>query len=292
METVIRFVDKEGFVRERFMDLVHVKDTTALTLKTEISRALSHHNLSILKIRGQGYDGASNMRGEWNGLQALFLKDCPYAYYVHCLAHQLQLALVAASREVTDVHTFFQNLNFIINIVTSSSKRNDELQAAQVVENARLIESGELDTGRGANQIGTLQRPGDTRWSSHFTSINSLIRLFTPTCSILQNIAIEGSTYSQRGDATFALKVMMSFDFVFVLHVMKEILGISNVLCQVLQQKSHDILNAMHMVSSTKAIIQKLRDSGWEALLENVTSFCLLRGIEVPDMNTSYADIL
>jgi len=40
-------------------------------------------------IRGQGYDGANNMRGECNGLQALFINDCPYAYYVHCLAHQL-----------------------------------------------------------------------------------------------------------------------------------------------------------------------------------------------------------
>jgi hypothetical protein len=38
---------------------------------------------------GQGYDGASNMRGEWNGLQALFINDCPYAYYLHYLAHKL-----------------------------------------------------------------------------------------------------------------------------------------------------------------------------------------------------------
>jgi len=46
------------------------------------------------------YDGASNMRGEFNGLQALFLRKCPYAYYVPCYAHRLQLALVAASKEV------------------------------------------------------------------------------------------------------------------------------------------------------------------------------------------------
>ena len=39
-----------------------------------------------LKNRGQGYDGASNMRRAWNGLKTLFLKDCPYAYYVHCFA--------------------------------------------------------------------------------------------------------------------------------------------------------------------------------------------------------------
>ena len=59
-----------------------------------------------------------------------FLKDCPYTYYVHCMTHRLQLALVIASREVKDVHQFFDHLVNIINIVVSSSKRNDELQHA------------------------------------------------------------------------------------------------------------------------------------------------------------------
>ncbi|XP_074570239.1 uncharacterized protein LOC141826831 [Curcuma longa] len=63
---ILRFVDREGFVRERFFDIVHVKDTKALTLKEEICKVLAHHNLSTQNIRGQGYDGASNMRGEWN----------------------------------------------------------------------------------------------------------------------------------------------------------------------------------------------------------------------------------
>lgn len=63
------------------------KNIIALTLKKEISRVLANYNLQIDKIRGQGYDGVSNMHGAWNGLQALFLRDCPYAYYVHCFAH-------------------------------------------------------------------------------------------------------------------------------------------------------------------------------------------------------------
>ena len=58
-----------------------------MTLKDGIYSLLSHNNLNIQNIRGQGYDGASNIQGEWNGLQALILKDCPYAYYIHCLAH-------------------------------------------------------------------------------------------------------------------------------------------------------------------------------------------------------------
>ena len=86
------------------------------------------------------------------------------------MAHRLQLALVTASREVKDVHQFFDHLVNIINIVVGFSKRNDELQHAQEqVEN--MIASNEIGTGRGANQIGTLQRARDTWWGSHFQSI-------------------------------------------------------------------------------------------------------------------------
>ena len=61
------------------------------------------------------------MRGEWNGLQALISSECPYAYYVHCFAHRLQLALVAASKEVIPVHQFFIKLNSIVNICENST---------------------------------------------------------------------------------------------------------------------------------------------------------------------------
>jgi len=82
--------------------------TQLLQLLRKIFFVLSHHNLDVQNIKGQGYDGAGNMRGEWNGLQDLFINDCPYAYYVHCLAHQLQLALIAAAREISNVHIFFR----------------------------------------------------------------------------------------------------------------------------------------------------------------------------------------
>ncbi|XP_024632167.1 uncharacterized protein [Medicago truncatula] len=50
---------------------------------------------------------------------------------------------------------------------------------------------------------------------------------------------------------------------------MKEIMGITDRLCQALQQKSQDILNVMQLVSYTKTLIQKLRDDGWDDLLKN-----------------------
>lgn len=44
-----------------------------------------------------------------NGLQALTLHDCRYAYYIHCLAHRSQLTLVIASRS-------FPHLSFLLKI--------------------------------------------------------------------------------------------------------------------------------------------------------------------------------
>ncbi|XP_056692037.1 uncharacterized protein [Spinacia oleracea] len=221
----------------------------------------SKHNLIIQNVRGQGYDGASNMRAEWNGLQALFLNDCPYAYYIHCFAHMLQLALVAASRDVVTVHHFFSKVTFIVNIVTSSAKRHDQLQAAHVVELERLMELDELVTGRGLNQVGTVKRAGDTRWGSHLNSLRSLVTIYRATRSVLQIIITEGKG-TQKGEADKAYDDITSFECVDDLHIMVELLAMTNDLCLALQRKSQDILNAMNLVSKTKILIQNFREDG------------------------------
>ena len=163
MTIILRYVDYKGFVRERFFQVVSVNDTNASTLKKEICNVLARYDLSIENLRGQGYDGASNMRGEWNGLQALFLKDCPYAYYIHCFAHRLQLVLVAVAKEVHDIWLFFSKLNSIVNFVSASSKRHSELKSIREGEIQELNALRELETGTGvANEIRILQRPGAT----------------------------------------------------------------------------------------------------------------------------------
>jgi hypothetical protein len=196
------------------------------------------------------------------------------------MAHQLQFALVAASREVHEVHNFFQNANFIINVVSVSPKRNAELLANQAAEITREIELGELDTGRGANHIGSLQRPGDTRWSSHYRSILSLTKMFAATISVLRSIANDRSvTRYSRGDAAGALKIIVTFDFVFVLLMMEKIMKVTNVLCQTLQKKDIDIINAIGCVSDTMELLQGLLNDGWEPHLEEKNE------IEIPDLN-------
>ncbi|KAH9751763.1 TTF-type domain-containing protein [Citrus sinensis] len=162
MAIILRYVDYDGYIRERFLEVVNVMETTAVTLKKEICNVLARYDLLVENIRGQGYDGASNVQGAWNGLQALFLKDCPYAYYIHCFAHQLQLALVAASNDVPDVWLFFSALGSIVNVLTSSAKQFSELKSVWEAEIIDLIASGEVQTSTWAYQIHTLQWPRAT----------------------------------------------------------------------------------------------------------------------------------
>ncbi|XP_031405753.1 zinc finger MYM-type protein 1-like [Punica granatum] len=106
MAVALRLVNSEGYVVERFLGIVHVSDTTASSLKVAIQLLFLKHNLSLSKVRGQGYDGASNMRREFNGLKPLIMQENSSAYYVHCFAHQLQLALVAVAKKKPQVATF------------------------------------------------------------------------------------------------------------------------------------------------------------------------------------------
>ncbi|XP_020258339.1 uncharacterized protein LOC109834726 [Asparagus officinalis] len=174
-------------------------------------------------------------------------------------------------------------------MVGASCKRNDELKKAHADGIAHLISINELETGPGLNQIGTLQQAADTRWSSHFRSLSSLIRMFSAACVVLLKV-MEDELPFQRADATSIYDEMILFDFVFILHLMSEIMGITDFLCQTLQRKSQDISNAMELVSSTKRLLQELMDDKWDNLLEKVKSFCVARNINIPDFSAQYVD--
>ncbi|XP_024196480.1 zinc finger MYM-type protein 1-like [Rosa chinensis] len=127
MAVTFRYVDKIGCVIESFIGIEHVASTTAISLKKAIDALFSKHGLSFSRLRGQGYDGASNMSGELNGLKTLILKENSSAFYVHCFAHQLQLALVGVAKKHEIVGAFFASIGSVVNIVGASSKRRDIL---------------------------------------------------------------------------------------------------------------------------------------------------------------------
>ena len=67
------------------------------------------------------------MRGQFHGLQRHILDENPYAFYIHCFAHQLQLVVVSVAKCCSSVLDFFNYTSLIVNTVGASCKRNGQL---------------------------------------------------------------------------------------------------------------------------------------------------------------------
>ncbi|XP_009758469.2 uncharacterized protein [Nicotiana sylvestris] len=114
------------------------------------------------------------MQGNINGLKTLILKDNPSAHCIHCFAHQLQLTLVAVAKKHHDVNNFFDILANVLNFVGGSYKRRGMLRDDQAKKLNELLVLGEVHTGSGLNQELGLQRPDNTRWESHFKTLQDV----------------------------------------------------------------------------------------------------------------------
>ncbi|KAK4263604.1 hypothetical protein QN277_028993 [Acacia crassicarpa] len=200
MAVVLRYVNKKGSIVERFIGIIHVLDTTAQSLKASIDGLFSKLGLSFSKCRGQGYDGASNMWGEFKGLKSLILADNTSAFYIHCFAHQFQLALVKVAKHHKKIQEFFDMLQKMATVVGGSCKRKKILQMNQYELTVERIASGEIPTGKGLNQETTFKRPGDTPWGSHFGTVTSVISLFSPITSLMKIIEDELKNDAARKD--------------------------------------------------------------------------------------------
>ncbi|XP_057523914.1 uncharacterized protein LOC130803732 [Amaranthus tricolor] len=181
----------------------------------------------------------------------------------------------------------FDVLANLLNVVGASCKRRDLIRKNQAQVVAQALEVGEIESGSGLNQERGLSRPGDTRWGSHYKCLISIINLFPSIVKVLEEIGENGSP-DDKLKAQVVLGSLESFDFIFMAHFMLTIFGYTNDLCVALQRKEQDIVNAISLVQSTTNVLQKMRDQGWDSLLDKVILFCTKHEIDVPSMDAHY----
>ncbi|PIA65225.1 hypothetical protein AQUCO_00100600v1 [Aquilegia coerulea] len=194
MAICLRYVDKRGCF-ERFVGMMYVPDTTSSSLKASLGELFGKHGLSFMRLHGQGYDEASNMQGQFNGLKALIFSENKSTIYA--------------------ANVFMQ------------------------------LKSNELSSSKGLNQEIDLKRPSDTLWGSHYGTLVNFIVIFSSVVETLDEVMEESSSSNKKGETQVLLDLMHSFEFCFILYLMRNLLGITNDLSKALQRKYKDIVNAI-----------------------------------------------
>lgn len=91
--------------------------------------------------------------------------------------------------------------------------------------------------------------------------------MFSLITEILEIIADNGTSSEQRLEANNSLKLMLSFDYVFSLHLMRSSLGVANELSKELQRKDQYIVNATSLVKFCKQCVHMRSDSRCDSFL-------------------------
>ena len=128
----------------------------------------------------------------------------------------------------------------LVTVVGGSCKRRDALRDIQFAKIKEDLENGVRRSGQGLNQETNRKRPGDTRCGSYYGTILNLILMFSAVVDVLEIIKKDGMS-DQKVEARSIIRSILSFEFVFALHLMKNILGITNQLSIALQKKKISI---------------------------------------------------
>ena len=120
-------------VTEEFLGFVETESTTGEALATKFIVTQEEYGNVVAKMRSQGYDDAANMAGMHRGVQARIRQQTPGAIYTHCKGHNVNLAIVYASKEslVRSMMDTLQQIAFCFNY---SAKRLRVLQAELELE--------------------------------------------------------------------------------------------------------------------------------------------------------------
>lgn len=239
-------------VRERFMMFVNCSECrdadgiTKLLMKTADTAGLRG-----VPIVAQAYDGASVMSGKDNGVQKQVRDIHPAALYVHCMAHKLNLVIVASCMTTRYIVSFFSNLQSLY--VFFSRPGND-----------KSFNACRDQLGISAKTALKLTDLSDTRWVCRWRNVNATKQSLNILIGCLKQLSKPGSLNRCLAEASGLLNQMQQREFIVCLVVLDKVLSQVQVVHALLQKKNMTLAQASRTVANTVAALDKIRSSDKE----------------------------
>jgi len=243
---VVRYVDEPlGDVFER---VVAVKESPATSgqdlydLFITIMEKQKYHWKE--ELVGQSYDGASNMSGNYKGLQARIKQENPRALFVWCHAHRLALIVKQAVSSDSNTIDLFDHLESLYVFIWCSKKR------------AALFRENQIEH----SQSHAVKRVSTTRWSSHSAALNTVLKCHDALLKTLSQIKdCEKGDPVIRSTCSGFISYFMSYKFVLTDFVFKNIFLILEPVTKQFQSRDLDILLATNILQNSISKFIKLR---------------------------------
>ncbi|KAK3907677.1 Zinc finger MYM-type protein 1 [Frankliniella fusca] len=259
---IIRYVSEEtGTVVERLVALKESCNTSGQELFDVLKKIFEELNLDWRSyLVGQAYDGASNMRGAYNGLQTLVRNECDTAVYVWCWAHRLSLAVKEAADCCLDSAVLFKNLKALYNVINGSKI------------NVEIYEKAFKKCYPG-KQVLCLKRVDTTRWMSHSAALSTVIKSFDAIVETLEKVQNNASG-EMKASAHGALTYLLSEKFVCTALTFNAIYDEVDPLNKALQAVDLDLLSAQKHVNVVLDNLKKIRtDEAFQSILRQKDEF-------------------
>jgi hypothetical protein len=233
-------------VHERFLEFVNPLSLSGAALSQAIVDVLNRAGLDIRQLVGQGYDGASAMSGEFNGVQANMRRTCqpPAAVYIHCVAHVLNLTLVHAS-ELSAIRNTLGTVSKVADYFNWSNLRCQSLTQAM----AEFEETGKEK----------IKIPCATRWVEKQDAVHTFFAVFPVVCDQLESLA-DGCS-STASDAKVLLDSITRSEFVVSSSILNYIMKLTKPLSTILQSSENDFKTALDAVERVKQQLHQWREN-------------------------------
>ena len=133
----VRYVDKQGQAWTKFVDIVPLESATpdgvcnAVTISLE-TIDIDQETLKK-KLVGCNFDGASVMTGKKSGVVVQIQKVPQTVVILHCVAHNLELAVLDAVKTVPYLENFHETIRQVFKFYYYSLKKRGEVNAVSEI---------------------------------------------------------------------------------------------------------------------------------------------------------------